>query len=223
MRSAGRELLDGPVTSLRELEANFNDIETANRLLGGVRAARDAVFAFSPKTLVDVGTGSADIPRALMREARSRGLELSITCVDRNPDVLAIAQERAYAHAELAFVRSEGETLPFPDASFDIAMCNLTLHHCDPAQAVALLKELRRVSRLAPVVTDLRRSRVAWLLAWVLARIFSRNRLTRHDAPLSVLRAYTPGEALDLARRAGWRNPFIHCSRFYRMVLADAV
>ncbi len=223
MRATGRELLDGPVISLRELEENFNDIETANRLLGGVRAVRDAVFAFSPKTLLDVGTGSADIPRALVAQAQSRGHDLPVTCVDRSPDVLAIAQERAAAQPLLTFMRSEGETLPFPDASFDIAMCNLTLHHCDPAQAVALLQELRRVSRLTPLVTDLRRSRAAWLGAWILARIFSRNRLTRHDAPLSVLRAYTPAETLDLARRAGWRSPFIHCSPFYRMVLADAV
>ncbi len=223
MRATGRELLDGPVTSLRELKENFNDIETANRLLGGVRAVRDAVFALSPKTLLDVGTGSADIPRALIGEAQSRGQDLRITCVDRSPDVLAIAQERAGAQAQISFVRSDGETLPFPDGTFDIAMCNLTLHHCDPPQAIALLQELRRVSRVTPLVTDLRRSRVAWFFAWVLARLFSRNRLSRHDAPLSVLRAYTPVEALDLARRAGWRKPFIHCSRFYRMVLADAV
>jgi len=45
--------------------------------------------------------------------------------------------------------------------------------------------------------------------------------MTRHDAPLSVLRAYTPDEALDLARQAGWKNPRVRRTRFFRMVLSD--
>jgi len=118
-------------------------------------------------------------------------------------------------------VRGDGVSLPFEDASFDVAMCNLTLHHCDPAEAVALLRELRRVARLSPVVTDLRRSRVGWAGAVLLVSIFTRNRMTRHDAPLSVLRAYTPDEALDLARQAGWKNPRVRRTRFFRMVLSD--
>ncbi len=55
-----------------------------------------------------------------------------------------------------------------------------------------LLRELRRVARLTPLVCDLRRSAVALAATWLWSRT-SRNRLTRHDAPLSVRRAYTPG------------------------------
>jgi hypothetical protein len=85
-----------------------------------------------------------------------------------------------------------------------------------------LLRELRRVARVAPLVTDLRRSRAAWAGASLLTALCTRNRLTRHDAPLSVLRAYTPREALQLAREAGWRNPRVRQAPFYRMVLTDA-
>ena len=220
LRAAGRELLDDTVESIGELEENFRDIEKANRFLGGLSAIGSAVHLLDPRTIVDVGCGSADIAHALAREARAKGKELRVTCVDTSPDVLQIARRR-HGDPALNFVVGNGAGLPFEDASFDVAMCNLTLHHCDPPAAVALLRELRRVARLAPVVTDLRRSRLAWAGASLLVSIFTRNRLTRHDAPLSVLRAYTPCEVIQLASDAGWSNPRVRLTPFYRMVVSD--
>jgi ubiquinone/menaquinone biosynthesis C-methylase UbiE len=221
LRAAGRELLDDHVESIGELEENFRDIERANRFLGGLTSVYAALRSLEPATILDVGCGSADIPHALVRDARRRGRTLHVTCLDASPEVLEIARRRQQSSA-LTFVRGDGSVLPFGDASFDVAMCNLTLHHCDPPAALALLRELRRVARVAPIVTDLRRSRAAWAGASILAALFTRNRLTRHDAPLSVLRAYTPSEALQLARQAGWRNPRVKATPFYRMVLTDA-
>ena len=221
LRAAGRELLDDPVESIGELEENFRDIERANRFLGGLTAVRAALRSLEPETIVDVGCGSGDIGYALVRDARRRGRTLRVTCLDASPDVLEIARRRSQDDGALSFVRGDGSMLPFEDASFDVVMCNLTLHHCDPRLAQTLLRELRRVARITPLVTDLRRSRVAWAGASILAALFTRNRLTRHDAPLSVLRAYTPPEALQLAREAGWRNPRVTLAPFYRMVLTD--
>ena len=221
LRAAGRELLDDHVESIGELEENFRDIERANRFLGGLTAVRVALRSFEPATILDVGCGSGDIGFALVRDARRRGGALHVTCLDASPEVLEIARRRQQNSA-LSFVRGDGSVLPFGDASFDVVMCNLTLHHCDPPAALALLRELRRVARVAPLVTDLRRSRAAWAGASILAALCTRNRLTRHDAPLSVLRAYTPREALQLAREAGWRDPRVKLAPFYRMVLTDA-
>jgi len=220
LRAAGRELLDDTVESIGELEENFRDIEKANRYLGGLSAVGSAVRSRHPVTVLDVGCGSADVAHFLVREARAARKAMSVTCLDLNAEVLQIARER-HSDPALSFVLGNGGALPYEDASFDVVMCNLTLHHCDPSAAVLLLGELRRVARTAPVVTDLRRSRVAWAGAWLLSAIFTRNRLTRHDAPLSVLRAYTPREAVELARQAGWRNPHVRLTPFFRMVLTD--
>jgi ubiquinone/menaquinone biosynthesis C-methylase UbiE len=220
LRAARRELLDDPVDSVDELEDNFRDIERANRYLGGLRVVRDAVAELSPQTILDVGCGSGDVGQALATAARGARKALRITCLDTSTDVLRIARRR-HPDAALTFVQGNGAELPFEDGEFDVAMCNLTLHHCDPSSAVTLLRELRRVARLSPLVTDLRRSRAAWLGAKVLTALFTRNRLTRHDAPLSVLRAYSPQEALQLARDAGWKNPRVRKTPFFRMVLTD--
>jgi hypothetical protein len=80
---------------------------------------------------------------------------------------------------------------------------------------------MRRVARVTPIVGDLARSSLAYAGTWLFAHVTTRNRLTRHDAPLSVRRAYTPAEALALAREAGWRAPRVLGERFFRMTLLD--
>ena len=98
---------------------------------------------------------------------------------------------------------ADGFSLPFEDGSFDIVLCSKTLHHFSEEDTVRLLKEIDRVAAIGYIIMDLRRSWVAWLLISMLTRIFSRNRLTRHDGPMSVLRSYTVAELDALADRAG--------------------
>jgi SAM-dependent methyltransferase len=219
-RAIARELMDEPVDDVAELEANLRDIEFANAWLGGSRPVVRAVRALGAKTVLDVGSGAADIPLALANDASSRGVPLSVTCLDRSEQMLAIARRRTAEHRALTFVLAEGEALPFPDGSFDVVTCTLALHHFEAQAAHALLRELRRVARISPVVCDLRRSAIAFGATWLWSRT-SGNRLTRHDAPLSVRRAYTPAEALALARETGWTKPHVAIEPFFRMTLTD--
>lgn len=221
MRATDRELLDDPVESLAELEGSLRDIEIANRFLGGISPVRRIFRKICPKTALDIGTGAGDIPLALVRDAQRSGRELRITCLDSSAQMLDIARRRTAANPALSFVCANGEALPFADGAFDVVMCNLALHHFDPQPAVRLLREMRRVARLKPVLCDLRRAGIGWLGAYLFSRIVSRNRLTRHDAPLSARRAYTPDEARELCRIAGWRSPRVARAPFYRMLLRD--
>ena len=214
--------MDRPGVDVGDFRANFDDIEFANRHFGGsspvTREVLSRVTSLGTLGVLDVGCGSADIARALVR---AEATSVTIVALDSNAQILAIARERTPASAPITFVHADGGALPFDDASFDIAMCNLALHHFEPPAAVALLRELRRVSRVTPLVCDLVRSRVAFAGAWLFARILAKNRLTKHDGPLSVRRAYTPSEALALARDAGWRAPRVTREPFFRMVMTD--
>jgi ubiquinone/menaquinone biosynthesis C-methylase UbiE len=156
----------------------------------------------------------------MVRDARRRGVQLHVTCLDTSEQMLAVARRAADGDPAREFVRGEGAALPFADGAFDAVTCTLALHHFEPEPARALLAEMRRVARLGPVVCDLRRSGVAFAAAWAWSRT-SRNRLTRHDAPLSVRRAYTPPEALELARDAGWSRARVRAEPFFRMTLVD--
>ena len=217
--------MDEPVADAGELEANLRDIAFANARLGGTAPVVRALRRFSAtpasaRRVLDVGSGAGDVPLALVRDGARRGVQLHVTCLDHSEQMLAIARRATAADPALSFVRADGAALPFGDGAFDVVTCTLALHHFEPDGARALLRELRRVARLSPVVCDLRRSAVAFAATWLWSRT-SRNRLTRHDAPLSVRRAYTPQEALALARDAGWRAPRVRREPFFRMTLTD--
>ena len=53
------------------------------------------------------------------------------------------------------------------------------------------------------LVNDLIRSRLHYYGARLVLPLLTRNRLTRHDGPLSVLRAYSLGEIRAMAQAAG--------------------
>jgi len=222
-RVTAAELMDDPLVDAAELARNFDDIERANRWFGGTAPVVREVFARPAEWVLDIGCGSGDIPRALVAEARRRGRRLEVVCLDRSDAVLAIARERAHGDAALRFTRGEGASLPFPDASFDIVTCTLALHHFEPDEAVAVLREMRRVARVTPLVFDLRRSKLAHVAARLYVTLLATSPLTRHDGPLSVQRAYTPSEVEELARSAGWNAPCSAELPFFRLMAHDGL
>ena len=71
------ELLDGPLTDLPTLRDNLRDLARVNRWSGGFELSRRAIWAVAPEPpaavrVLDVGTGAADIPVALLADARER-------------------------------------------------------------------------------------------------------------------------------------------------------
>lgn len=210
------ELLDGPLDDPAALRGNLRDLERVNRWLGGTALSGHAIDALAGDrealTILDIGTGAADIPAALLARAARAGRSLRITGIDSRPEVLAAAFARRPLLRDtrgLELQVGDGTSLPFPDRSFDVAHASLLVHHLDPAAAVELFREMGRVARRGIVVNDLMRGRAAWVGAWLLSHLLTRNRYTRHDAPLSVRRAYTVSELTALMAAAGLRVEWV--------------
>jgi ubiquinone/menaquinone biosynthesis C-methylase UbiE len=202
------EHLDGPLDPLA-LDGNLRDLARLNARLGGVAITRRALqelVAGVPSDaalhLLDVGTGAADIPVALLADG-APGTRLRVTAIDARPEIVDWARLFHRDRTDLDLVVGDGTDLPWPDGAFDVAHVSLVLHHLEPEAAGRLLGELARVARLGVIVNDLDRSRRAWVGAWVLLHALTRNRYTRHDGPLSVRRAYRPGEVAGMAARHG--------------------
>jgi ubiquinone/menaquinone biosynthesis C-methylase UbiE len=209
--AATPELLDGPLDDPDALQGNLRDLRRINGLLGGAALSRRAVERLIGENvqdrvcILDVGTGAADIAQDL-RKSGIRGRPAEVLAVDSRAEVLAAARALdasldAPDGVELGV--ADGRSLPFPDRAFDVAHASLVVHHLEPTEAVGFLAELRRVSRRGVVVNDLIRGRLYWLLALAGTRVLTRNRLTRHDGPLSVRRAYTVAELRALIEAAG--------------------
>ncbi len=209
-RTDAIELLDGKLDDPAALAGNLRDLGRVNRWLGGVALSSAAIETVAPRsaelTMVDVGTGGADIPMALLGRARGAGRKLAVVGIDSRPEVLAAAVRANPAIATttgLELQVADGRSLPYADRAFDIAHASLVLHHLEPGPAVGLLREMARVARLGVVVNDLDRGRLGLLGAWLLGHLLTGNRYTRNDAPLSVRRAYRIDEMTDLVRAAG--------------------
>lgn len=222
------ELMDAHDCDRRELAHALATLGRVNRHLGGGRLARRQVQRLlvgrRPGALqvLDVGAGGGDIAVTLLGNLRRAGWSPSFILADRHETTLQLCRDRILRHSRsdrrapkdrhdrrdagtvFSFVRVDGAELPFADGAVDIALSTTTLHHFGDAAARSFLAELARVSRIGWAVTDLRRSRGSYALMRALGEtIWRRRRLTRADAPVSVLRSFTPSEASCLAAEAG--------------------
>jgi 2-polyprenyl-3-methyl-5-hydroxy-6-metoxy-1,4-benzoquinol methylase len=167
------------------------------------RLARREEVNGRPVRALDLATGGGDTPIELDRRARRAGLNLEIQGCDINPQAVDYAQKQAIAHnANVRFFVLDAvhEVLP---SDYDVLTCSLFLHHLDETDAIALLRRMGDAARRLVLVDDLIRSRCGYLMAVAGCRLFSGCRVVHVDGPISVAGAFTPGEALSLAERAG--------------------
>ena len=95
---------------------------------------------------------------------------------------------------EAVLVRGDGETLPFADDSFDVAMCFRLLVHLPEKARLNVLRELGRVARKR-VIAVYQPHRIA--LWWLYYGLLLRRRLPRYFVP--------PGDLPDEFSKAGLR------------------
>jgi len=193
-RLVGTEILDAPGIDPAVRERAHVDIVRSNVVFGGTRAVlaelRDALAELPERcTLLDVGTGLADIPHAARDLAREHSVRLTTIGLDGAYSLAARARDRvSFA------VCGDALSLPFEDASVDVVICSQILHHFHGEHARRLIAEITRVARRVVIVADLRRSWLAaagyWLSSWPLRF----HPITRHDGVVSVLRGFTRRE-----------------------------
>jgi hypothetical protein len=221
-RLQATELMDDDAASSdpAEWRGTLDDLARFNAALGGRRLLRLEIGRLGslPRTVVDVGTGGADMPAYVIDHLRARGVVATCVAVDRSARILEAAAARLQGRSDVILRSADATALPFADRSFDLAMMNLALHHFDAPLAVKVLREMARVA-CDVIVNDLRRSRVAWAFARYAFPLFTRNRFTLHDGPVSAMRAYTPAEAAGLAAEAGWKRIAVRKHFGFRMAL----
>ncbi len=220
-----KEFLDTPGQDPVELWGLLQDIQRTNRHFGGQRLILSYLQQFvpliptRPLLLLDVATASADIPRAIVDWARQQRLDVQITALDISEEILALARRDLNGYAEITLARADALALPYPAQAFDIVTCGLALHHFTEPEAIRVLREIARVARAGFIVNDILRAWGAYLGIWLDTRLLSRNRLARHDGPLSVLRAYTLAELRALLIAAGLPDVQIRRHPMFRVAL----
>jgi 2-polyprenyl-3-methyl-5-hydroxy-6-metoxy-1,4-benzoquinol methylase len=202
--------MDQPDAAREELIEDLQDLQRLNRFGWGTglvwECVRSVVRQSPPQrdwTLLDLATGSADIPRHLVRWARRQGLDLRVTATDFHPVTLDFARRHSLDYPEIQFEPANLLSLPYDENRFDLVTCSQALHHLGSEDVVTALRQMARVARRAVVVSDLVRSGWGIALVWLVVRVGRAGRFARHDGPVSMRNGFKPRELDALATAAG--------------------
>jgi ubiquinone/menaquinone biosynthesis C-methylase UbiE len=204
------ELMDLPNQDENALRSDLENLARLNRTFGGRKAVETIFHKLTDTTrklvLIDLASGYGDHGRNLIERARDRRKEITVMAVDRQFQTLQIARRATPAGQKMFFVQADARQLPFRNRGADLVFCSLALHHFAENDALTVLREMARVGSHGTACVDLVRSRLAAFCIWLLTTFLIRDPMVRHDARLSVRRAFTNQEMKALAHRAGWPN-----------------
>jgi ubiquinone/menaquinone biosynthesis C-methylase UbiE len=208
----------------RELDRALRYIKLINRLFGYTRSIIHHLKRFSRNwkpnqriDIIDLATGSADIPRAILDWATKNNFNIHIVAVDRHPITTRTAAAQSN-DPRLTIIQADVFQLPFADHSFDYGLTALFLHHLDEDQIVTVLKSMDRLTRRGIIAADLLRHRRAYL--WIKLFTSLSSKMIQHDATVSVAQALTAPEVLALRDRANLPYTDLHRHFGHRFVLA---
>ena len=219
------EQIDDPSQPYAELESSMRDVALSNRVFGGTQTILGHVARLlqdvppgTPLRILDIATGSADIPSALEEWGQRRKLCLTIIGVDNQAAMLKMAQAAA---PNVSLVQADALALPFPPRSFDLALCALAFHHLGFEASVKLLAAMDHLTTRGFVVSDLKRDKpTLWGVETAMAAV-NAHPFTRHDAPASVRRAFTVREYRKMAALSGVQNVRVQTHWYFRVALVQ--
>src|SRR4051812_43899464 len=146
-RRRSHEWMDDPAADPEQLRKSLRFIQIVNRLFRYTRATISHLDQFArnwprgtPIRILDVATGSADVPLAILKWAEKRGHDVRFVGIDLHARTVAAAKaavsEAKVSPEKLSIIQADAMSLPFADGAFDYAMTNMFLHHLDEEQVI---------------------------------------------------------------------------------------
>ncbi|CEA09805.1 hypothetical protein BN1051_03178 [Arthrobacter saudimassiliensis] len=200
------EQMDRPDCDPRRLERTYAQFWLINAVVSGwrrnyVRYLRPLLSGPGPHTLLDIGSGGADLPRALARWARRDGIDLRITALDPDPRAHAFASARP--RPGLEFRQAYSSDLVAEGREYDLVVSNHMLHHLDETSFKGLLADSEQLTRRLCLHSDIERNPWGYALFSVGTLPFFPGSFIREDGLTSIRRSFTRTE-LAAAAPDGW-------------------
>jgi ubiquinone/menaquinone biosynthesis C-methylase UbiE len=202
------ELMDLPHQDKDALQKDLEHLAGLNRTFGARRAVATLFRKLAAHqrrvVLVDLASGYGDHGRNFIAQGEAQRQDVTVIAMDWQLTTLQIAREATGPQKKMFFVQADARQLPLRNRGVDLVFCSLALHHFSDKDALSVLREMIRVGRIGAACVDLLRSRLAAIGIWLLTTFIVRDPMVRHDARLSIRRAFTDGEMKTLAQSAGW-------------------
>lgn len=202
------ERMDDPDCDEATLGRTYAQFRMVNRVVAGWkrtyrRYLRPLLHDDQTTTLLDIGSGGADVSRAIATWAARDGYRLHVTAADPDPRAYAWAANHTSA---IEVRRTDSAELVAEGARFDLVISNHLLHHLNPAELTGLLRDCEQLARRRVVHSDIRRSQAAYALFSVATTPFFPGSFIREDGLVSIRRSFTPDELrAAVSSRSGWR------------------
>ena len=222
-RFAGPKLMDDGALTPQAIAACLAELERLNWLTGAhVTTLRwlDRLFQSNPSTgplvIVDAGCGRGDLLRLVSGLAGWRGIQVELVGIDMSPYATAAATRATPPMLSIRWLTGDVLEL-LPQQRCDVVLSSLLTHQLGDGAIVRLLRLMDRQARLGWLTTDLQRHVVPYWITRVLPSLLSMHPIVRHDAAVSVARAFTRADwrclladaDLDVPEvRLSWHMPF---------------
>ncbi|TFV95504.1 methyltransferase domain-containing protein [Algoriphagus kandeliae] len=211
-RSTQKELMDDLECSGEELNQTLRELKTINRWLGGNHVTTKGIQELIKEKgqesykIVDIGCGGGDMLRVITDWAEMNQISIELEGVDANPNTIQLAKTRLSDKPSIVLSVQNVFDEEFKKDRADIATCTLFTHHFTDEELVELLRVFKEKVSLGIVINDLHRHPFAYYSIQTLTKIFSKSKMVRNDAPLSVLRSFSKKDWQRILEKAGIKN-----------------
>jgi SAM-dependent methyltransferase len=208
-RSIRPELMDTESVSFAEFHDCLRTLCTINTLTLAYRPTlhwfeRMTAGAASGQAIsvLDIGCGGGDMLRQIWKRARKRNLDVELVGIDLNPWSKESAEQVTPTDAPIRFETADLFSLD-PDRRADFIVSSLFTHHLTDSDLVRFIQWMDRHATRGWFINDLHRHPLPYFFILYAVRLLFYNRMIRHDAPVSVARAFTASEWRRLLMQAG--------------------
>jgi 2-polyprenyl-3-methyl-5-hydroxy-6-metoxy-1,4-benzoquinol methylase len=235
-RSKQAELMDDETISFEEFHDCLVGLERINHLTLAYRPTLQWLTRWFKTDeslyLLDVASGGGDMLRQIAKKwPRRTEKNTQLIGVDLNPwskisaehlsgGIAQSSTQQLRKHVAPPITYKTADIFKFnSEQPIDIIISSLFTHHLTDAQIVEFLRWMDSRARKGWFINDLHRHAIPYYFIKAATAIFSRNRLIRNDAAVSVARSFSVADWKHFITQAGlvnrvrieWFFPFRLC------------
>jgi 2-polyprenyl-3-methyl-5-hydroxy-6-metoxy-1,4-benzoquinol methylase len=221
-RSQQKELLDQDGIPFAEIALNMKELEWINAHLGGhsitIKGFKNLLQNKKTISVCEIGCGGGDNLNAINQFCVANNIIAQFTGIDINEDCIEYAVKNTAVKC-MNFYVSDYKQFNFRDNKPDIIFSSLFCHHFSDEELIEMLHWMKDNSLCGFFINDLHRHRIAYHFIKLTTAVFSKSRLVKNDAPVSVLRGFKKTEWKDLLQKAGIINYSVKWKWAFRFLI----
>jgi 2-polyprenyl-3-methyl-5-hydroxy-6-metoxy-1,4-benzoquinol methylase len=206
MRATQPEFLDSKDCDTQLAYSSYRLMKWVNRFGGGTKAVENYLATEISHNgdsrsvrILDIGSGTCDIPLAILKWARNKSQKIEFTCLEINETALKIATENIKRSGFDAIELKDESIFEFDcRQDFDYIVGSMFFHHFQNERILNLIKKLRSYMVKSILINDLRRNLMSYAGCRIMACLFSKG--LRHDVLLSIRKGF---KSKELSRLLG--------------------